>query len=104
MARPAAVRSESDNPTHTILVVEDDVLIRMPLVEYLRECGYQVFEAAGVAEARAVLDADTPVDLVFTDVNQQNGFLLASWVRQHHPKTQVLLTSDTADAGAEPTG
>ena len=101
VARPAAVRRGSDNSTHTILVVEDEVLIRMLVADYLRECGYQVFEAAGVAEAKAVLDADTPVDLVFTDVNlasEENGFMLASWIRQHHPGTQVLLTSGIANA------
>ena len=59
----------SDGPAHIILVVENDVLIRMPLAEYLRECGYRVFEAADVAEAKAVLNADTPVDLVFADAN-----------------------------------
>ena len=101
VARPAAVRRGSDNSTHTILVVEDEVLIRMLVADYLRECGYQVFEAAGVAEAKAVLDADTPVDLVFTDVNlasEENGFMLASWVRQHHSGTQVLLISGIANA------
>ena len=72
----------SDGPAHIILVVENDVLIRMPLAEYLRECGYRVFEAADVAEAKAVLNADTPVDLVFADANlpgEENGFMLASW-------------------------
>ena len=101
VARPAAVRRGSDNSTHTILVVEDEVLIRTLVADLLRECGYQVFEAAGVAEAKAVLDADTPVDLVFTDVNlasEENGFMLASWIRQHHPGTQVLLTSGIAKA------
>jgi hypothetical protein len=46
--------------------VEDEVLILLPLAEYLRDRGYPVFEASNVAEAKAVLDADTPVDLVFT--------------------------------------
>jgi hypothetical protein len=57
-------------------VVEDEALIPMLVAEYLRECGYQVFEAARVAEA--VLGADTPVDLVFTDVNpasEEHGFI-----------------------------
>lgn len=84
----------------TILVVEDEILVRMPLAEYLRDCGYRVFEAASVAEAKAVLDADTPVDLVFSDVNlvgAENGFALASWVHQHHPATKVLLTSGVAN-------
>jgi DNA-binding response OmpR family regulator len=85
---------------HTILVVENEVLIRMPLTAYLRECGYQVFEAASVAEAKAVLAADTPIDLVFAEVDLGNetGFMLASWVRQHHPQTKVLLASSVANA------
>ena len=101
MAHPAAARTGSDKFVHTILVVEDEVLIRTLVAEYLRECGYQVFEAVGVTEAKAVLDADTPVDLVFTDVNlasEENGFMLASWVRQHHSGTQVLLISGIANA------
>jgi hypothetical protein len=40
------------------------VLIRLPLAEYLRDCGYRVCEASNVAEAKAILDTDTPVDVV----------------------------------------
>jgi DNA-binding response OmpR family regulator len=60
-----------------------------------------VFEAAGVAEAKAVLNADTPVDLVFSDVNlalTENGFALATWIRQQHPDTKVVLTSGAPGA------
>jgi CheY-like chemotaxis protein len=79
-AKAISVTGSADEPIHTILVVEDEVLIRLPLAEYLRDCGYRVFEASNVAEAKAVLDADTPVDLVFSDVNMpgnENGFALA---------------------------
>ena len=92
---PANAASEigsSDEFIQTILVVEDEVLIRLPLAEYLRDCGYRVFEASNVAEA--VLDADTPVDLVFSDVNMpgnENGFALAVWICQRHPDTNVIL-------------
>jgi CheY-like chemotaxis protein len=91
----------SEESIQTILIVEDEVLIRLPLAEYLRDCGYRVFEASNVAEAKAVLDADTPVDLVFSDVNMpgnETGFALASWIRQRHPDTKVLLTSGIANA------
>jgi CheY-like chemotaxis protein len=90
---PASAAPEigsGDESIQTILVVEDEVLIRLPLAEYLRECGYRVFEASNVAEAKAVLDADTPVDLVFSDVNMpgnENGFALAVWIRQRHPES-----------------
>ena len=84
-----------------ILVVEDEALIRASLAEYLRDCGYQVFEADSVSEATSVLGNGTPVDLVFTDVNlvgDENGFMLAHWVHQNRPTTKVLLTSGTAYA------
>ena len=97
----------SDQSVQTILVVEDEVLIRLPLAEYLRDCGYRVFEASNVAEAKAVLDADTPVDLVFSDVNMpgnENGFALAVWVRHRHPDTKVMLTSGIANASEKAEG
>jgi DNA-binding NtrC family response regulator len=83
------------------------VLIRLPLAEYLRDCGYRVFEANNVAEAKAVLDADTPVDLVFSDVNMpgnENGFALALRIRQRHPDTKVILTSGIANAAEKAEG
>jgi CheY-like chemotaxis protein len=39
----------------TILVVEDDVLIRMPIAQYLRDCGNRVIEAVSADEAMTVL-------------------------------------------------
>jgi DNA-binding response OmpR family regulator len=80
----------------SILVVENEVLVRLPLAEYLRECGFRVFEARSVLEAKTILGAGIPVDVVFAEVNlpgDENGFALASWVRQHHRETKVLLTS-----------
>ena len=58
----------------TILVVEDEVLIRWVVAEYLRECGYQVIEAADAGEAVKLLrTAATEVDLVFSDVQLGDG-------------------------------
>jgi DNA-binding response OmpR family regulator len=83
-------------PASTILVVEDEVLVRLAIADYLRDCGYQVFEAGDAAEAQIVLNAGTSVDVVFSDVQLpggMDGFGLARWIRQHHPGVQVLLTS-----------
>ncbi len=85
----------------TILLLENEVLIRMPLAEYLRDCGYRVLEATTVAEAQAVLNAGMRVDLVFSKVRlagSQNGFTLANWVRRHHRSTKVLLAASVANA------
>jgi DNA-binding response OmpR family regulator len=85
----------------SILLVEADVLIRNPLAEYLRECGYQVLEAVSAAEARQLLaDSPKPVDLVLADVDTsgESGFALASWIRNDHPGVQVILAGTVAKA------
>jgi CheY-like chemotaxis protein len=80
----------------TVLVVEDEMMVRMPIAEYLRDCGYNVLEAADAAEAIARMDAEGPVSLVFTDVRmpgKMDGFGLAEWFQSHYPNVPVLLTS-----------
>jgi CheY-like chemotaxis protein len=87
-------------PAATILVVEDEVLTRLVIAEYLRECGYKVHEAASAEEAIAVVEApEILVDIVFSDVRMpgaMDGFGLAQWVRANHPGTKVVLTSGAA--------
>lgn len=80
----------------TILVVEDDVLVRMPISQYLRDCGYKVIEAVNANEATAILlHHATVVDLVFSDIEMPgsiDGFGLAKWIREHRPGLDVILT------------
>lgn len=65
------------NPTNidaTVLVIEDDILVRMPIAAYLRHCGYRVIEASGSAEALTVLDrTDLKIDVVLTDWELESG-------------------------------
>jgi CheY-like chemotaxis protein len=81
---------------YTVLVVEDETLVRMLIAEYLRDCGYHVLEAANASEAIAAMKIDDPVSLVFTDVRmpgKMDGFGLAEWFHSHYPAVPVLLTS-----------
>lgn len=81
---------------HTILVVEDDILVRLDIAEYLRECGYRVLEAGDARGAIDVLESNLPVDLVFSDVQMpgdMDGFGLARWIREHQPGIRIILTS-----------
>jgi CheY-like chemotaxis protein len=91
--------------SRVILLVDDEVLIRMPVAEYLRECGYTVIEAADADEALTVLKAaDRSIDLVFTDVTMpgsMDGFSLARWVRENRPGVAVLITSGAAGAARQ---
>jgi DNA-binding NtrC family response regulator len=80
----------------TILIVEDDVIIRVNTGQFLRESNYRVLEAANAAEAKSILESREPVELVFTDVQmpgEMNGFELAHWIRRQYPDVSVLLTS-----------
>ena len=97
---PAAIPPRSATGDSTILVVEDEVLTRLVIAEYLRECGYRVHEAANADEAVVVLE--TPefiIDIVFSDVQMpgsMDGFGLARWVRTNCPGVKVVLTSGPA--------
>lgn len=84
-----------------ILLAEDDILVRHPLAEYLRECGYKVVEASGSDEARQILkDGAITVDVVLADIDHQqgSGFALASWIRANFPSIDVVLAGTVAKA------
>ena len=81
---------------HTVLVVEDEIMVRLPIAEFLRDCGYNVVEAGDAGEAIAAMQGDEPVSLVFSDIRMpgnMDGFGLAEWFRSHYPNVPVLLTS-----------
>ncbi|HLJ70791.1 MAG TPA: response regulator [Roseiarcus sp.] len=83
-------------PPETILFVEDEVLTRMDMAEFLRQSGYRVSEAASAAEAIDALGSKLAVDLVITDVRMSgdmDGFALAEWVRTNRPGVEVIVTS-----------
>jgi DNA-binding response OmpR family regulator len=92
-----AVFPDPQERTPAILIVEDEVLIRLALSDYLQECGFKVYEAGTAAEAIAILESGrSDIDLVFSDVRMPgeiDGFGLASWIHAHRPGLPVLLTS-----------
>jgi CheY-like chemotaxis protein len=88
--------SSQQSSTRTVLVVEDDDLVRMPIAEHLRDCGYTVLEAGDAREAMILIDRARSIDLVFSDVRMPgpvDGFGLAHWLHHTHPSVRVLLTS-----------
>jgi DNA-binding NtrC family response regulator len=83
----------------TVLVVEDEVLIRMATADHLRSKGYRVIEAETADEAVLVLQTGESIDVVFADVQlpgSMGGLSLAVWIHTHFPDTQVILTSGNA--------
>ena len=84
-----------------VLVVEDEVLIRSVVAEYLRISGNLVVEAANAAEAIAVFAAGVPIDILFSDIQMpgtMDGLGLARWVYRNRAGIHVVLTSGYADA------
>jgi signal transduction histidine kinase/FixJ family two-component response regulator len=80
----------------TILVAEDDELVRRYVVLRLEALGYRVLEAEDGPAALRILDEHGPVDLLFTDVVMPGGMTgidLAQVVAQRWPGTPVVLTS-----------
>jgi DNA-binding NtrC family response regulator len=89
-----------------VLVVEDEVLIRFDLSDHLRDCGFDVFEAANVDEALELLAA-FKVDFVVTDVRmpgKMDGIQLAHLLNRDHPEIGVIVVSGHADADQVPAG
>ena len=86
----------------TVLVVEDEVLLRLSIAAYLRDCGYKVIEAADADEAVLVLkQPDLDIDVLFTDVEMtgdMDGFGLAQWTRANRPGLDVILTGGAPSA------
>jgi CheY-like chemotaxis protein len=60
--------------SQTLLVVEDDDIVRMLIVDVLEELDYKVLEAADGAQAIAILEkSETHLDMMMTDVDVPDG-------------------------------
>ncbi len=84
----------------TILVVEDDPLVRGYVIAQLGGLGYKTLIAAEAEEALALVDQGAAFDLLFTDVvmpGGMNGRQLAEAVLQRRPGVKVLYTSGYTD-------
>lgn len=80
----------------TVLVVEDEFLIRMIVADHLRETGFTVVEACNGDEAITILKSGVPFDLVFTDVRMPgstDGLGLLAYVKSTQPELPVVMTS-----------
>lgn len=82
-----------------ILVVEDEILTRMGIVDYLQAQGYTLLEAQTGQQALEMLAREDRVDIVFTDVDMPggiDGLMLASEVNAGWPSIGIIVTSGKA--------
>ena len=83
-------------PTRSVLVVEDEALIRLILVDALRDAGLVVFEAANAAEALVILQGRSSIYLMFTDIDMPgaaDGLALSQMVSERWPAVLIVITS-----------
>jgi two-component system, response regulator PdtaR len=80
----------------SVLVVEDEALVRMDIADQLIEDGYEVFEAASADEAVAILEAESSIRILFTDIDMpgsMDGLKLAAAVHDRWPPVKIVVTS-----------
>ena len=95
-ARPSSVEGGRE----TILVVEDDHLVRTFVVGQIQSLGYATLAAVNAAEALVVIDSPTAIDLLFTDMimpGSMNGRQLADKALQRRSSLKILFTSGYSD-------
>ena len=93
--------------TSTILVVEDDAIVRMLIVDVLEELDYKVLEADGSEQALEILVATARhIDLMMTDVGLpgMDGRELALEARKMRPELPILFASGYAESIDVPDG
>jgi len=79
-----------------ILVVEDEMLLRMRAVDMVEDAGYVPVEAVDADEALAILQSRSDIALLFTDVQMPgslNGLQLALAVHDRWPSIRIILAS-----------
>lgn len=97
---PVEPESAPQGTGETILVVEDEPVVRSLVVEVLNDLGYRTLEAGEAAEALLITESPQRIDLLITDVGLpgMNGRQLADVARQHRPSLKVLFATGYAES------
>jgi CheY-like chemotaxis protein len=82
--------------TKTVLVVEDEPIIRMSTIALIEDAGYVVVEASNADDAIILLETRPEIRVVFSDIEMpgsMNGLKLIHVVRQRWPPAVLILAS-----------
>ncbi len=95
----ARVRACNNDAVTTVLIVDDEPIVREVVVRYLKREGYETLEAGDGDDARALLEREQP-DLVVLDVMLpgMDGLELCRWIRSHSALPVILLTARGEEA------
>ncbi len=105
LAPPACVAAGEGNFVHSptaksstpvVLVVEDEIMIRLDIADRLREAGYDVVETDSAEDALSVCAAAHAIDILFTDIQlngPMSGWELAQTISIRYPSIRILYAS-----------
>lgn len=82
--------------TAKVLIVEDEMLIRMGLAADFEDGGYDAVQTGTANDALHILRTVEGIKVVFTDINMpgdMDGLTLAHYIRQHWPHMVIIVSS-----------
>jgi two-component sensor histidine kinase len=88
----------------TVLVVEDEMLLRMRAVDIVEDAGFTSLEAVNAEDAMVLLESRSDIDLLFTDIQlpgAMNGLKLAYAVHERWPSIKIILVSGQVTPGED---
>src|ERR1700686_5521945 len=80
----------------TVLIVEDEMLLRMRAVDMVEDAGFTAVEAINADDAIALLESRSDIELLFTDIQMpgsMDGLKLAHDVHERWPSIKIILVS-----------
>ncbi|MGO4685888.1 response regulator [Hyphomicrobium sp. 2TAF46] len=83
-------------PIAKVLIVEDELLIRMGLAADFEEGGYDTVQTSTAFDALHIIRTIPGIKVVFTDINMpgdMDGLTLAHYIRQHWPHMVIIVSS-----------
>src|SRR3978361_2427985 len=86
----------TSSKTPVVLIVEDEMMLRMRAVDIVEDAGFISIEAVNADEALAILESRSDIDLLFTDIQMpgsMDGLKLAHAVHERWPAIKIILVS-----------
>src|ERR1700689_2664768 len=88
--------SKDATPLPNVLVVEDEMILRMRAVDIVQDAGFNPVEAVNADQAMSILEARSDISLLFTDIQMSgsiDGLKLAHAVHDRWPSIKIILVS-----------
>ena len=83
-------------PVPNVLIVEDEMILRMRAVDIVEDAGFNPVEAINADQAISILESRSDISLLFTDIQMpgsMDGLKLAAAVRDRWPPVKIIVTS-----------